>query len=261
MQKVCGFRFVAGSLSTLNHVSYIDACYFNQRPNHLSMKRIYLSLLIMLAFCACNKNSHKYDKETYPARYDYSESRPGAARLFTKNGEVKDEKTIGGFIERRDAAKLLYFKPLSIWDFSCTVELFNQDSVRFSTSGYTKCSLFEWGNDRYLIAKDTLSMPTNSAYDHQYYLMQVRNSFSNHQPLYETLIGDWFPQHRFKPVYYMRHTPEGLEVPFIYSLLFPPDWNPTIQTYVNTLNEKGYTSIADKDTLLVQEIVSVLKKK
>jgi hypothetical protein len=231
-------------------------------PKPLSMQKYLILLLVALVFLACNKNDHDTYIESFPTVYSSAEFRSGPVRLFAKSGEITDINSITAFIDRRDAGKLLYFGKQLVDSFYYQIWMKKPDSVSFFIMGIPyKCSMVQSGNARLLIYKDTLSFYANNSYEGATYFMQLRNGFSNYQPLYETLSNESFPKFRVKPVYPMRRTSEGMEVTTINSLLCQPFWHPIVETYVNTLNANGYSQLAENDSLLIQERVLVMKKR
>jgi hypothetical protein len=225
------------------------------------MQKNLIPFLLILILPACNKNKDAIYHEVFPATYSSAEWRYGKARLFTRNGEIADYNTIRSIITRNN----LIMNPgtsITLDSFSTQVRFFNEDSVRLMLAGVPYlCRLKEVGNARFLTYKDTISVYMNSDYEGATYLMQIRNSFSGFPPLYESISNEPFPRYRVKPVFTMRRTNEGMEMTFIYSALCKRNYAPTEQSYVNTLNDKGYSVLKDGDSLLIQEQVLLMKRR
>lgn len=227
------------------------------------MKKYLISVLVLTAvlFSNCKKHDEAY-KEDFPSTYLSSEWHSGAVKLFSKNGEISDAKTINSFIERRGAGNTLYFGNQVVDSFTSRVAMYTPDSVVFDTNtGRYICRLTQSGNVRLLQYRDTITTYSGYSYEGLMYILKVKNGFSQYLPLYEEVSHDIIPRYRVKPVFPMQRTADGMEITFINSVLYPPNWSPTVQFYVNRFTGKGYSGIAENDTLLIQERTLIMKKR
>jgi len=222
---------------------------------------ISVAIVLITLITSCKKHDGSY-KENFPTTYYSTEWHAGPVKLFSKNGEITDANIIASFIDRRDAAKELYFGTQVIDSFAYRIMMYTPDSVTFNMEGVPyKCRLNESGNFRSLQYRDTISTYANNTYEGAMYLLQIRNGFSQYPPLYEEVSHDVFPRYRVKPLFPMQRTADGMEVKFINSVLCVPNWHPTVQFYVNVFSGKGNGALAESDTLLIQERTLIMKKR
>lgn len=230
--------------------------------------------LIISFYFSCKKDkglSINNYPETYPSTYVSLEwhIKTPYVRMFTRNGEIRDENPIREYLQRKGLTEKFYYQEIVPESYFLTkkIYLYSPDSIAFRLwndqipdliANYKLNSLS--GNELYfkspVIKKSEIERGFMS-------ILQLRNSLSSYRwpyEIYPDLTSDTtFGEYKYKPEFYAYKADTNLlAIPNI--RFHKTGYSMSAYNFANKFNISGLLSLSTTDTLLIQESELFYKK-